>query len=150
MRLDPTDQDVLLREVKAFLDRLSSPHAKPTFERLLQAVEAAEIPDEMLEPLGRVLELSLGTGRIRKLHGAHAVMSLKKVFDKTPQALAVKATIDEVNQALGALAGQAIEKLTFTAGDPGGYTLLINTDQCQARLAITPAGLQLRSLELGG
>ncbi len=149
MRLDSEDQDVLRQEVGAFLDRLSSPHAKPTYERLLQAVEAAEIPDDMLESLGRVLELSLGTGRLRKLHGAHSVMSIKKIFDKTPQAKAVKETVDEVNQALAALAGQTIEKLTFTPADPGGFTLLINTDQCQVRLAIGPAGIQVRSLEVG-
>jgi len=149
MQLDSEDQDILRQEVGAFRDRLSSPHAKPTYERLLQAVEAAEIPDEMLEALGRVLELSIGTGRLRKIHGAHAVMAMKRIFDKTPQALAVKATVDEVNEALAALAGQTIEKLTFAPADPGGFTLLINTDQCQARLAIGPAGLQIRSLEVG-
>lgn len=149
MRLDTEDQDILRQEVGAFLDRLSSPHARPAYERLLQAVEAAEIPDEMFESLGRVLELSLGTGRLRRIHGAHAVMSMKKLFDKTPQAKAVRETVVEVNQALAALAGQTIEKLTFTPADPGGYTLLINTDQCQARIAIGPAGIQVRSLEVG-
>lgn len=150
MRIDSTDQEVLRYEIGAFLDRLTSPHAKPTYERLLQAIDAAEIPDDMLESLGRVLELSLGTGRLRKIHGAHAVMSVKRIFAKTPQAKAVQATVDEVNQALVALAGQTIEKLTFSPADPGSFSLLINTDQCQARLAIGPAGLQIRSLELGG
>jgi len=149
MQLDSTDQEVLRYEVGAFLERLSSPHAKPTYERLLQAIDAAEVPDEMLESLGRVLELSLGTGRLRKIHGAHAVMSIKRIFEKTPQALAVKATVDQVNQALAAFAGQTIEKLTFAPADPGGFSLLINTDQCQARLAIGPAGIQVRSLEVG-
>jgi hypothetical protein len=149
MQLDASDQETLRHEVRAFLDRLSSPHAKPTYERVLNAIEQADVPDDLLEPLGRVLELSLGTGRLRKIHGPHAEMSIRRLFDQTPQGKALRATLDAANQALRGLSGQTISRLTFALTSPGAYSLVIDTDQCQAQLVIDSAGVQVRSLDLG-
>lgn len=149
MQIDPSDQESLRHEVQAFLDRLTSPHARPTYERLRQAIDQAEIPDDLLEPLGRVLELSLGSGRFRRIHGPHAEMGVRRLFLQTPQGRAQRASLEAANQALLTLSGQTLRQLTFSLTNPGTFTLLIDTDQCQAQLVIDSTGVQIRSLDMG-
>ena len=150
MRLDPEDQDYLRHEVSAFLDRLGSPEARRLYEPLLPAVEAAEVPDDLLDPLGRVLELSLGSGRLRKLHGPHAEMGANRLFQLTPRGRAIRQTIDEANRALTGLRDQAIRSIAFAPRAPGAVTLSIETDRCRAQFVIDAAGVRCQGVELDG
>jgi hypothetical protein len=148
MRLDPDAQDYLRHEIEAFIDRLADPSARSLYAPLLPAVEAAEIPDDLLDPLGRVLELSLGTGRLRKLHGPQAEEAAARLFRRTPRGRAIQVTFDETNQALSGLQGQAIRSISLAPGNPGAFSLSIETDRCRARFVVDGAGARCQSVEM--
>lgn len=148
MRLDPDDQDYLRHEIAAFLDRLADPAARSLYAPLLPAVEASEVPDDLLDPLGRVLELSLGSGRLRKLHGPQAEEGAARLFRRTPRGRAIQRTFDETNQALAGLVGQEIRSISLAPGNPGAFSLSIETDRCRARFVVDAAGAQCKSVEM--
>lgn len=149
MRLDPDEQDYLRREVSAFLARLGGPEARSCYEPLLADVEAAEVPDDRLDLLGRVLELSLGSGRLRKLYGPHAEMSANRIFRRTFRGRAIQQTCDEANQALTGLRGQAVRSIALAPRSPGAFTLDIETDRCRVQLVVDAAGVRCQGVEMG-
>jgi hypothetical protein len=148
MQLDPEVQEYLRHEIAAFIDRLAEPAARSVYAPLLPAVEAAEIPDDLLDPLGRVLELSLGSGRLRKLHGPQAEESAMRLFRRSPRGRAIQQTFDETNQALAGLQGQTIRSMSLAPGNPGAFALSIETDRCRARFILDGAGARCKSVEL--
>ncbi|AMV41030.1 hypothetical protein [Planctomyces sp. SH-PL62] len=148
MHLEPEDQEYLRAELLAFLDRLGDPEARRPYDPLPAAVEAAEVPDDLLEPLGRVLDLSLSSGRLRRLHGPAAEMSANRLFRRTPQGRAIRETLDEANLALTGLRGQSIRSIDFAPRSPGTLTLSIETDRCRARFVVDAAGVRCQGVEL--
>ena len=146
--IDPDEQDYLRREVSAFLDRLDDPEARSRFDPLLAAVEAAEIPDDRLDLLGRVLELSLGSGRLRRLYGPHAETSANRLFRRTARGRAIQQTCDEANRALTALQGREVRSISLAPRSPGAFTLSIATDRCRVRLVIDAAGVRCQGAEM--
>src|SRR6266536_6245248 len=111
MRVSQDEQQFLADEIAAYMSGLTSPETRQPYEELSAAIEQGEIPEALLEPLGQLLALSLETGRLRRLHGAHAVMSATRLFLQTPQGRALRATADETNQALAALKGHSLERV---------------------------------------
>lgn len=148
MKIDTEEQESVRQEVQAFLDRLG-PHARPTYERLLEAVDQGEVPEDLQEHLGRVLELSLGSGRFKRIHGPHVEMGVRRLFLQTPQGRSQRRSLDDANEALANLKGQEIHHLQFSLTNPGTFTFLIDTDKCQAQLVIDSNGVQVRRLDMG-
>jgi len=148
VQLDPDEQDYLLCEISAFLARLGDPEARSCYDPLLAAVEAAKIPDEQLDLLGRVLELSLGSGRLRKLYGPHAEMSANRLFRRTSRGRAIQRTCDEANLALTGLRGRAVRSIALAPRSPGAFTLSVETDRCRVRLVIDAAGVRCQGIEM--
>lgn len=149
MRLDSEDQDYLRVEVSAFLDRLDRAETRLTYEPLRAAVEQAEVTEDLLGPLGSVLELSLGSGRLRALHGADASMRANRLFQQTPQGREFRKTTEEANQALTGLRGQTVRTIEFTPAGPGKLNLSIETERCRAQLVIDASGVRIQGVELG-
>ncbi len=149
MKLDPELQECLRDEVAAFLDRLGESPARNLYTPLAPAVAAGEVPDDLLDPLGRVLELSLGSGRLRKMHGPTAEAAAARLFWRTPRGATVKRTFDEVNKALIGLQGQTIRSIDLTPRIPGAYAVTVETDRCRVRLSIDESGAQCQGVEVG-
>jgi len=149
MQLNPDERDYLRHEISAVVDRLGSPEARYLYDSLLFAVEAAEVSYDQLELLGRVLELSLSSGRLRKLYGPHAEMSANRLFRRTSQGRAIQQSIDEANQALTGLRGQAVRSITLAPRSPGAFTLNIETDCCRVQFAIDAAVVRCQGVEMG-
>src|SRR5262249_23569942 len=70
MRLLEDEQQVMLAEIDAVAAQLQSAEARAAYAELRAAAEAGEVPDELLPPLERLVEIGLETGRIRQLHSA--------------------------------------------------------------------------------
>jgi hypothetical protein len=147
LALDAAQGEVVLREIEALSASLP-PDARGRYAQLVPAVTAGEV-DEMLVPrLEEVLDLSLGTGRARRLHGAEGEQALLRLFRQTPRGLALARTVEGANRALSALAGQVIEGLSFTPRAPGAFRLEISTGTCQLTLEIDRSGVTVDSVEV--
>ncbi len=146
--LDTLQRDVLLPQIQAFLDATADTDARAVYQSLQDAVEAMSIPPELQMRLGAIVEVALSSGRVRKLFGPGAELALQALFVKTPRGREVAASVADLNQALGELAGQTVEQVTTTHRGPGSYSLTIKTDKCQIVIRFEQAGVRVESLEV--
>jgi hypothetical protein len=149
MRLLEDERPVLLGEIDAVMEQLRNAEAREVYGELRAAVEAGEVPDGLLPPLERLLEMGLETGRIRQVHTAHGEMAALRVFQRTPQGSALKASCDAANEALQSLQEHVIEGLTFSVRGPGSFSLSLETDQTTLTIHIDRHGVRVRSMEVG-
>jgi hypothetical protein len=147
LALDASQGEVVLSEVEALTASLP-PDARDRYAPLVRAVEAGEVDSAFLPRLEEVLDLSLATGRARRIHGAEGEQALLRLFRQTPRGAALARTVEGSNRALSALAGQVIERLAFTPRAPGAFRLEIATGACRVTLEIDRSGVTVDSVEV--
>ena len=149
MKLAEDEREVLLAEVAQALDQVRSPEARVAYGELLTAVDAGEVPDDLVEPLQSLLEVGLESGRIRRLHTAHGEMAAQRVFSRTPRARAVREAVSAVNEALASLAGHELHEVSVSAHGPGSYSLTLATDQGKVLVRFDRREVRVQSVEIG-
>jgi hypothetical protein len=147
LALDAAQGEVVRREIEALTASLP-PDASDRYSPLARAVAAGEVDESLLPRLEEVLDLSLATGRARRLHGAEGEQALLRLFRQTPRGLALARTVEGANRALSALAGQVIQGFSFSPRAPGAFRLEIATDSCQLTLEIDRSGVTVDSVEV--
>jgi hypothetical protein len=145
LAVDAAQSEVVLREIAALTAALP-PDARDRYAPLVAAVAAGEVDEALKTLLSEVLDLSLGTGRARRIHGAEGEQALLRLFRQTPNGLALARTVEAANRALSALTGQVIEGLSFTPRAPGAFRLEIATGTCQVTLEIDRSGVTVDSV----
>lgn len=148
LELDALQKEVVGEEVAALLQGLQAPPARAPWEDLAAAVAEGAVPEPLLPRLESVLEMSLQTGRARKIHGAEGEQALLRLFHKTPRGAAARRSTEAVNAALKALAGQTIEGLVVTSQGPGVFRLGVSTDRLKLALEVDRHGVTVESLEV--
>ena len=101
--LDTLQRDVLIPQIQAFLEATSDPQARDVYLTLKTAIESLEIPSDLQPRLGAIVEVALTSGRIRRLFGPAAELSLNALFLKTPRGREVAISLAELNKALASL-----------------------------------------------
>jgi len=96
--------------------------------------------------LARVVTASLQGGRARRLYLAEGERTLLGLLRKTPAGQALQAQIDDVNAALKALGGRALEEARVAMRTPGVYTLAIEAGGVTLTLVFEPSGVSMTSL----
>ena len=148
IEVDPLQGEVLLAEIEGVLATVREPGARAPYEDLAGAVAAGTVEESLLGPLEALVEMSLQTGRARRLHGADSERALLRLFHRTPRGAAARRATEAVNEALRALAGQPLEEALFTVQGPGVYLLGLRTDRFRLALAIDRHGVSVESLEV--
>ena len=113
------------------------------------AIEALEVPGELLERLGAIAEVLLTSGRVRNAYGPGAELALWALYQKTPRGRGVGNSVAAMNATLKRLEGQALEFISAAARGPGAYALTLKTAECQLVLRFEPAGVRIESVEVG-
>jgi hypothetical protein len=149
VKLADDEREVLLAEVAQALDQVRAPELKVRYGELLTALDAGDVPDDLLEPLQALLEVGLDTGRIRHVHTAHGEMAARRVYSRTPKGKAVRATSSAVNEALKALEGQTLEEITVSPNGPGSYSVSVATSKGRVLIILDRAGAEIKSLDVG-
>jgi len=150
LRLDAHQQEVLGEEIAALHDALHDEAARERYAQLAEAVAAAEIPQALFPGLEEVLDLSLSTGRARRLHGAQHEAELLRLFFATARGTAIRRTTAEANEALRALSGHRLESLTFAAARPGVFRMRVATDRCEITLEVDRSAVSVDDLVVSG
>ncbi len=140
------ERELVAEEIAALAASLRDESARARYAALAAAVAAGGVAEDLAPDLEGLLELSLGTGRARRLHGADGEGQLLRLYQRTPRGAAIRRRTDDVNRALSALAGQLLQGLSFTALGPGSYKLEIATDRCQVAVEIGRLGVTVDSL----
>jgi hypothetical protein len=148
LAVDPLQREVLLEELTSLAVSLRGPQAREPWEELAAAVDAGTVEEALLGRLETVLEMTLQTGRTRRIHGAESEQALLRLFHQTPGGAAARRATQAVNETLATLVGQRIEGMLFTVQRPGGYRLGLSTERCRLSLAIDRHGVSVESLEV--
>jgi hypothetical protein len=148
LTLDTLQRDVLVPQIQAFLDATTDPQAREVYLTLKTAIEALEIPADLQPRLGAIVEVALTSGRVRRLFGPAAELSLNVLFTKTPRGREVAQSLSELNKALASLKGQTVEQITSSQKSPGAYSLTLKTTNCQLVIRFEQSGVRVESLEL--
>ncbi len=148
--LDAGEREVLEEEIAALAGALRDPEARAAYGTLAAAVSAGEVPAALGRRLETVLELSLGSGRARRMHGAEHEAALRRVFFQTAAGSALRRQAEEVTRALGAMAGQVLAGVAVTAASPGVFRLQLATDRCRLTIEVGRDGVALAQAEVGG
>ena len=146
--LDTLQRDVLLPQIQAFLDATSDQQARDVYLGLKTAIESLEVPPDLQLRLGAIVEVALTSGRIRRLFGPAAELSLNALFLKTPRGREIAISLAELNKALASLKGQTVEQITSSQRSPGTYSLTVKTSACQIVIRFEQAGVRVESLEV--
>jgi hypothetical protein len=146
--LDAAQREVLGEELAMLAASLQDPAARAPYEDLAAAVAAGEVDEEHLQRLEGILEMTLQTGRVRRIHGAQSEQALLRLFHQTPRGAGARRATQAVNDALATLAGQSLEGMLFTVQGPGVFRLGISTDLCRLTLEIDRHGVSVESLEV--
>ena len=148
LTLDTLQRDVLVPQIQAFLDATTDPQAREVYLTLEKAIESLEVPPDLQPRLGAIVEVALTSGRIRRLFGPAAELSLNALFLKTPRGREVAISLADLNKALATLKGQTVEQITSTQRSPGAYSLTLKTSGCQIVIRFEQAGVRVESLEV--
>jgi hypothetical protein len=146
--LDTLQRDILIPQVEAFLEATSDPQAREVYLTLKSAIESQEVPADLQPRLGAIVEVALTSGRVRRLFGPGAELSLNSLFLKTPRGREVAISLAELNKALATLKGQTVEQITSSQRSPGAYSLTLKTSNCQLVIRFEQSGVRVESLEV--
>jgi hypothetical protein len=146
LALEAAERELLIEEIAAVAGAVHDPLARARYQELAAAVGAGEVPEALAAPLHRVLEMSLATGRARRLHGPQHEAALLRLFFRAPAGAALRESAAAATHALTALAGQRLEALTVSAQAPGVFRLQVDTDRCQLTLEVSRDGVEVTGL----
>jgi hypothetical protein len=146
--LDSLQRDILIPQIQAFLEATSDPNAREVYLALKSAIESLEVPADLQLRLGAIVEVALTSGRVRRLFGPGAELSLNALFMKTPRGREVANSLAELNKALATLKGDTVENITATQRSPGAYALTLKTSGCQLVIRFEQSGVRVETLEV--
>jgi hypothetical protein len=149
VKIADDERDVVVAETLALAEELPPGSDRVAYQELAVAADRGEIPDEWGDRLGEVLRLALETGRASRVHGPEGTRRLLAVWRQTPQALAIRGAIDEVNAALAALEGLPVRSVRVTPTGPGGFSLAVAAGEVEFRLAVEREDVRVRSVGVG-
>jgi hypothetical protein len=148
LTIDAVQREILLEELATLVVSLRDAETRTPWETLAWAVDAGAVGEDLLGRLEQILEMTLQTGRVRRVHGADSEQSLLRLFHQTPRGSASRRATEAVNRTLATLAGQTIETMLFTSQGPGVYRLGVETDRVKLTLEIDRHGVTVESLEV--
>lgn len=144
--VEPGAREPVLAEIAAVAGAVAEERTRRVYADLAAAVEGGEVATSLLEPLQRVLEMSLATGRARRLHGPADEAAMLRLFFHTPAGAALRRSAEAASSALAGLAGHRLAGLAVTAKAPGIFQLQLDTDRCQLTLEVSRDGVEVAGL----
>jgi hypothetical protein len=138
--------EVARAEAQAVLAMVQDERRRARLADVVAAVDEGELAGDDADALGELLELGLQTGRIRSLYGPDGEQASLALYRRLPVGRELGASTRELNEALGALAGRTIDRISVNAVGPGEYGVTISTDDYELVLRLGKAGARLATI----
>jgi hypothetical protein len=113
---------------------------------VVAAVDEGVVEGADADALAELLELGLQTGRVRALYGPGGEQAALGLYRRLPAGKEIAETTRELNEALSALEGRTIEKVTVSAVGPGEYGVTVSTEDFEIALRLGKAGARVASI----
>ena len=138
--------EVSRAEAQAVLAMVSDETRRARLADVVAAVDEGRVSGDDAAALGELLELGLQTGRLRAIYGPEGEQAALTLFRRLPQGRELSRSTTELNEALDALAGRELERLTVHAVGPGEYGVSISADGFELSLRLGRNGARIASL----
>jgi hypothetical protein len=133
-------------EAQAVLSMVADEGRRARIADVVAAVDEGLIEDKDADALAELLELGLSTGRVRALYGPDGEQAALGLYRRLPLGKELAQSARELNEALAALEGKTIERLSVSAVGPGEYGVTISTEDFEITLRLGKAGARVASI----
>ena len=138
--------EVARAEAQAVLSMVHDEGRRARLADVVAAIGDGEVTGEDADALAELLELGLQTGRVRSVYGPEGEQAALSLFRRLPLGKELTASTRELNEALVALEGRRLERVTVNAVGPGEYGVTISTDDYEIVLRLGRAGARLATI----
>jgi hypothetical protein len=138
--------EVARAEAQAVLSMVQDETRRGRLADVVAAVDDGEVGGTDADALAELLELGLSTGRVRAIYGPEGEQAALALFRRLPLGKELTQSARDLNEALCALEGRTIEKLSVNAVGPGEYGVTISTEDYEVVLRLGRAGARLATI----
>ena len=138
--------EVSRAEAQAVMAMLDDEHRRARLADVVAAVDDGQVEGDDAAALGELLELGLQTGRLRAVYGPEGEQAALGLFRRLPQGKEISQSTNELNEALQALSGRALEKLSVHAVGPGEYGVSISAEGFELVIRLGRSGARISTV----
>jgi hypothetical protein len=138
--------EVARAEAQAVLAMVQDDERRGRLADVVAAVDEGEVGGKDADALAELLELGLGTGRVRSVYGPEGEQAALALFRRLPLGRELTQSTRDLNEALGALEGRTIDLIAVNAVGPGEYGVTISTTDYEIVLRLGRAGARLATI----
>jgi hypothetical protein len=138
--------EVCRAEAQAVLSMVQDERRRGRLADVVAAVDGGEVEGPDADALAELLELGLATGRVRAIYGPEGEQAALALFRRLPLGKELTQSARDLNEALGALEGRTIDKVSVSAVGPGEYGVTISTEDYEIVLRLGRAGARLATI----
>jgi hypothetical protein len=139
-------REVARAEAQAVLAMVVDEARRARLADVVAAVDEGAVEGAEADALAELLELGLSTGRVRALYGPGGEQAALGLFRRLPLGKEIAETTRELNEALAALEGRTIERISVGSVGPGEYGVSISTEDFEIALRLGKAGARVASI----
>ena len=145
-RVSGEAQEVARAEAQAVLAMVADEGRRARLADVVAAVDEGVVEGADADALAELLELGLQTGRVRAVYGPGGEQAVLALFRRLPLGKEIAQTTRDLNEALSALEGRTIEKVTVNVIGPGEYGVTVSTEDFEIALRLGKAGARVASI----
>jgi len=138
--------EVARAEAQAVLAMVVDESRRLRLADVVAAIDDGEVDGADADALAELLELGLSTGRVRAVYGPEGEQAALGLFRRLPLGKELAETTRELNEALSALEGRTIEKISVSVVGPGEYGVTVSTEDFEIALRLGKAGARVASI----
>lgn len=146
VRLSDEAREVALAEAQAVLAMVQDEGRRERLAALVADVGEGEVAGATAEALEEILELGLGTGRLRALYGPGGEQAALLAFRRLPRGAELARGARDVTEALGALEGRRIDSVSLANAGPGAYVLSLAAEGLELSVRVDRQGARIHSV----
>jgi hypothetical protein len=146
VRVSGDAAEVARAEAQAVLAIVQDEERRARLADLVAAVDEGEIGEDDAEALAELLELGLQTGRIRSIYGPEGEQAVLGLYRRLPAGRELAQSARDLNEALAALEGRTLERVSVAVVGPGEYGVTLSTPDFELVLRLGKAGARLSTI----
>jgi hypothetical protein len=146
IRVSGEAAEVARAEAQAVLSLVQDEKRRVRLADVVAAVDGGEVDGPDADALAELLELGLATGRVRAIYGPEGEQAALALFRRLPLGRELTRSARDLNEALGALEGRTLERVSVNAVGPAEYAVTISTDNYEVVLRLGRAGARLATI----
>jgi hypothetical protein len=138
--------EVARAEAQAVLTMVQDETRRLRLADVVAAVDEGEVSGDDADALAELLELGLQTGRVRSIYGPDGEQAALGLFRRLPLGRELTQSTRDLSEALGALEGRTIDRISVNLVGPGEYGVTISTEDYEVVLRLGRAGARLATI----